>query len=105
MLPRRKDSDTDPSTPEALRPADTDPGLGPAPVLPPPRGPSRPPLPPATAAAVNVAAQAGPKKDSVELLLDGKVIARGEAVIVDGNYGLRITEILTPQHRIESLRT
>jgi flagellar motor switch protein FliN/FliY len=34
--------------------------------------------------------------DPVELLLDGKVIARGEAVIVDGNYGLRVTEIPQP---------
>jgi flagellar motor switch protein FliN/FliY len=34
--------------------------------------------------------------DPVELLLDGKVIARGEAVIVDGNYGLRIIEIPQP---------
>ena len=34
--------------------------------------------------------------DPVELLLDGKVIARGEAVIVDGNYGLRVTEIPEP---------
>jgi flagellar motor switch protein FliN/FliY len=34
--------------------------------------------------------------DPVELLLDGKVIARGEAVIVDGNYGLRVTEICQP---------
>jgi flagellar motor switch protein FliN len=34
--------------------------------------------------------------DPVELLLDGRVIARGEAVIVDGNYGLRITEITEP---------
>ena len=34
--------------------------------------------------------------EPVELLLDGKVIARGEAVIVDGNYGLRITEIPQP---------
>jgi flagellar motor switch protein FliN/FliY len=34
--------------------------------------------------------------DPVELLLDGKVIARGEAVIIDGNYGLRITEIPQP---------
>ncbi len=34
--------------------------------------------------------------DPVELLLDGKVIARGEAVIVDGNYGMRITEIPEP---------
>lgn len=34
--------------------------------------------------------------EPVELLLDGKVIARGEAVIVDGNYGLRVTEIPHP---------
>jgi len=34
--------------------------------------------------------------EPVELLLDGKVIARGEAVIVDGNYGLRITEVPQP---------
>jgi flagellar motor switch protein FliN/FliY len=34
--------------------------------------------------------------DPVELLLDGRVIARGEAVIVDGNYGLRVTEIPQP---------
>ncbi len=34
--------------------------------------------------------------EPVELILDGKVIARGEAVIVDGNYGVRITEVLHP---------
>ena len=34
--------------------------------------------------------------DPVELLLDGRVIARGEAAIVDGNYGLRVTEIVQP---------
>jgi flagellar motor switch protein FliN/FliY len=34
--------------------------------------------------------------EPVELLLDGKVIARGEAVIVDGNYGLRVTEVPEP---------
>ena len=34
--------------------------------------------------------------DPVELLLDGKVIARGEAVIVDGNYGLRVTDVPQP---------
>ena len=32
--------------------------------------------------------------EPVELILDGRVIARGEAVIVDGNYGVRVTEIL-----------
>jgi len=34
--------------------------------------------------------------DPVELLLDGRVIARGEAAIVDGNYGIRVTEIVQP---------
>jgi flagellar motor switch protein FliN/FliY len=32
--------------------------------------------------------------EPVELVLDGKVIARGEAVIIDGNYGLRVTQVL-----------
>jgi flagellar motor switch protein FliN len=32
-------------------------------------------------------------EEPVELLLDGKVIARGEAVVIDGNYGLRVTEV------------
>jgi flagellar motor switch protein FliN/FliY len=35
-------------------------------------------------------------EEPVELLLDGKVIARGEAVVVDGNYGVRILEVLQP---------
>ena len=34
--------------------------------------------------------------EPVELILDGRVIARGEAVLVDGNYGVRVTEILQP---------
>ncbi len=32
-------------------------------------------------------------QDPAELLLGDRVIARGEVVIVDGNYGLRVTEI------------
>lgn len=43
-------------------------------------------------------------QEPVELLVGGRVVAQGEVVIVDGNYGLRITEILSPQQRIESLR-
>lgn len=34
--------------------------------------------------------------EPVELFLDDKLIARGEAVVVDGNYGLRVTEIPQP---------
>lgn len=35
-------------------------------------------------------------EEPVDLILDGKVIARGEVVIVDGNYGMRITEVTQP---------
>ncbi|HYA23107.1 MAG TPA: flagellar motor switch protein FliN [Terriglobales bacterium] len=35
--------------------------------------------------------------EPTELLLDGRVIARGEVVVVDGNYGLRVLEVL-PRH-------
>jgi flagellar motor switch protein FliN len=31
--------------------------------------------------------------EPVDLLLDGRVIARGQVVVVDGNYGLRISEV------------
>ncbi len=30
----------------------------------------------------------------VDLLLDGRLIAQGEVVIVDGKYGLRITDVV-----------
>jgi flagellar motor switch protein FliN/FliY len=41
--------------------------------------------------------------EPAELLVAGRIIARGEVVVVEGNYGLRITEILNPLRRIESL--
>lgn len=41
--------------------------------------------------------------EPVDLLVGGRIVARGEVVIVDGNYGLRITEIISPQQRILSL--
>jgi flagellar motor switch protein FliN/FliY len=44
-------------------------------------------------------------QDPVELLVGKKVIARGEVVVVDGSYGLRVMEIISPMERIESLRT
>jgi len=44
-------------------------------------------------------------EDPAELILGDKVIARGEVVIVDGNYGLRITEVSSPQQRVESARS
>jgi flagellar motor switch protein FliN/FliY len=35
-------------------------------------------------------------KDPVDMLLDGRLVARGEVVVMDGNYGLRITEVAPP---------
>lgn len=42
-------------------------------------------------------------QEPVDLLLDHKVIARGEVVIVEGNYGVRVTEVATAQQRIQCL--
>ena len=41
--------------------------------------------------------------EPVELLVNDKLIARGDIVVVDEKFGLRITEIVSPKERIESL--
>jgi len=41
--------------------------------------------------------------DPVEVLVNDRVIARGEVVVVDGNYGIRITEVVSRQARIDSI--
>lgn len=41
--------------------------------------------------------------EPVELLINDSVIARGEVVVVDGNYGIRVTEIVSRQERIRSI--
>jgi flagellar motor switch protein FliN len=41
--------------------------------------------------------------EPVELLVSGKVIARGEVVVVEGNYGVRVTEVVSTADRIRSL--
>jgi flagellar motor switch protein FliN/FliY len=40
----------------------------------------------------------------VDLRVNGKLVARGEVVLVDDVYGVRITQILDPSGRIESLK-
>jgi flagellar motor switch protein FliN/FliY len=42
-------------------------------------------------------------EDPVDLLLGGRVIGRGEVVVVDGNYGLRVSEISGTHARLNSL--
>ena len=42
--------------------------------------------------------------DPVEVLINHCLIARGEVVVVDGNYGVRIQEIVSRQDRLRSIR-
>ncbi len=44
-------------------------------------------------------------QEPAELLVAGRVIARGDVVIIDGSYGLRITDIAQPEQRLKSLQT
>jgi flagellar motor switch protein FliN/FliY len=41
--------------------------------------------------------------EPVDVMVSGKVIARGEVVVVDGNYGVRVTEVMSTAERIRSM--
>lgn len=41
--------------------------------------------------------------EPVDLLVNSKVVARGEVVVVDENFGLRVTHLLTPEERLRCL--
>jgi len=42
--------------------------------------------------------------DPVDLIVGDKIVARGEVVLVNGNFGLRVTEVASPKRRLESIR-
>jgi len=42
--------------------------------------------------------------EPVEVIVNNCVIARGEVVVVDGNYGVRIQEIISRQERLRTLK-
>ena len=42
--------------------------------------------------------------DPVDLLVGDRIVARGEVVVLGGNFALQIAEILPPQPRLESVR-
>ena len=44
-------------------------------------------------------------EDPVEVLVNGRVVARGEAVMVQGNYGVRISQIESRRDRLEAAPT
>ncbi|CAB1076969.1 Flagellar motor switch protein FliN [Olavius algarvensis Delta 1 endosymbiont] len=42
--------------------------------------------------------------ESLDILANQKPIARGEVVVVNEKYGIRLTEVISPMERIERLR-
>jgi len=42
--------------------------------------------------------------EPVDILANGKLIARGEVVVIDENFGVRITDIVTPLERVNNLQ-
>jgi flagellar motor switch protein FliN/FliY len=42
--------------------------------------------------------------ESLDILANQKPIARGEVVVVNDKYGVRLTEVISPMERLERLR-
>jgi flagellar motor switch protein FliN/FliY len=42
--------------------------------------------------------------EPVDLLVNDKVIAKGEVVVVDENFGIRIVKLVSPEERLKNLR-
>lgn len=41
--------------------------------------------------------------EPVDVLVNGKLIARGEVVVIDESFGIRVTEIVSRAERIRSM--
>jgi flagellar motor switch protein FliN len=41
--------------------------------------------------------------EAVDILVNGRLIARGEVVVIDENFGVRITDIVSPAERVSGL--
>ncbi len=42
--------------------------------------------------------------ETLDILANQRLIARGEVVVVDEKYGIRLTEVISPIERVEKLR-
>ena len=40
----------------------------------------------------------------MEILVNGKLVAKGEVVVVNEKFGIRLTDIISPIERIETLK-
>jgi len=43
--------------------------------------------------------------EPLEVLVNDKLVARGEVVVVNEKFGVRLTDIVTPMERVKSLET
>jgi flagellar motor switch protein FliN/FliY len=41
--------------------------------------------------------------ESIDLLVNGVLVGKGDVVVVNENFGLRITDIVTPEDRIKAV--
>ncbi len=41
--------------------------------------------------------------EPLDVLVNGTLVARGEIVVVDGQFGVRLTDVVSPAERIETL--
>lgn len=41
--------------------------------------------------------------EPVDLLVNNKIVAKGEVVVIDENFGLRVTLLMTPEERLRQL--
>jgi len=41
--------------------------------------------------------------EPVDLLVNSKIVARGEVVVIDENFGIRVTSLISPEERLKSL--
>ncbi len=42
--------------------------------------------------------------ETLEIMANQKIVARGEVVVINEKYGIRVTEIISPMERVEQLR-
>ena len=42
--------------------------------------------------------------EPLEILVNGKLVAKGEVVVVNEKFGIRLTDIISPVERIETLK-
>ncbi len=42
--------------------------------------------------------------EPIDLLINGKLVAEGEVVVVEENFGVRITNIIAPESRLKELK-